>query len=318
MNGKEFMKRLMDEMKKAVVGREDVIELLAVALLSEGHILLEGIPGVAKTTIAKAFADAIGLEFKRIQMTPDILPADIIGCYIFDQKSGEFKLRKGPILQANVILADEINRATPKTQSALLEAMQEKQVTIEGNRFDVLDPFLVIATQNPFEQEGIYDLPEAQLDRFMIKIKLDYPERDEEITLLKRKERGDFGEVKRFVSKDELKEIMARAKRVKAGEKIIRYIHDIATRIRSDDSILLGVSPRALEHLLFASKSLAFLKGRDYVIPDDVKRLAIPVLSHRIEFKAEYETKYETKDDFRRDLKVEFLEKVLEEVEIPK
>jgi len=309
MNGKEFMERLKKEIRKAVVGREDVIELLAIALLSEGHILLEGIPGVAKTTIAKAFADAIGLKFKRIQMTPDLMPADIIGGYYYDQKAGEFKIRKGPIF-ANVILADEINRATPKTQSALLEAMQEGQVTIEGERFELPKPFLVIATQNPVEHEGVYNLPEAQLDRFMIKIEMGYPDREEELTLLKRKERGDFGKVEKVVEREEILSLIEEVKRVKASESILLYIHEIAKRIRSDERVLFGVSPRAVEHLLLASKALAFLEGRDYVIPDDVKRLAVPVLAHRIKFKPEYEIEEIKPDDLVKE--------ILEEVEVPK
>jgi MoxR-like ATPase len=309
MNGRKFMERLKKEIRKAVVGREDVIELLAIALLSEGHILLEGIPGVAKTTIAKAFADAIGLRFKRIQMTPDLMPADIIGGYYYDQKAGEFKIRKGPIF-ANVILADEINRATPKTQSALLEAMQEGQVTIEGERFELPKPFLVIATQNPVEHEGIYNLPEAQLDRFMIKIEMGYPNREEELTLLKRKEKGDFSKVERVVEREEILSLIEDVKKVKASESILLYLHEIARRIRSDERILFGVSPRAVEHLLLASKALAFLEGRNYVIPDDVKRLAVPVLAHRIKLKPEYEIE-ETKPD-------DLVKEILEEIEVPK
>ena len=288
MDGKEFLEKLKREFSKAVVGKEDVLELLTVALLARGHVLLEGVPGVAKTTIAKAFANAIGLSFSRIQLTPDLMPADIIGGAFYNQKDSEFKIRKGPVF-ANVVLADEINRATPKTQSALLEAMQEHQVTIEGTTFHLPEPFLVIATMNPVEYEGVYGLPEAQLDRFMMKIQINYPDRDEELILLRRKDRQEFNSVGRVVDPGELPSLMGQVSRIKASEAILNYIYEIALRTRIDERLLLGASPRASEHLLFASKALAFLRGREYVIPDDVKELAVHVLSHRIQIKAEYE-----------------------------
>ena len=303
------MEKLKNEISKAVVGREDVIELLTVALLAEGHILLEGLPGIAKTTIAKAFANAIGLSFSRIQLTPDLMPADIIGTVVYDLRTAEFKVKKGPIF-ANVVLADEINRATPKTQSALLEAMQERQVTIEGKTYQLPRPFLVIATKNPIEVEGVYKLPEAQIDRFMIRIKMEYPEREEEITMLKRKSRGEFSEVKRVVEGDELNLYIEKVKNVKVSDEVIRYIYEISARTRYDERVLLGASPRASEHLLFASKALAFLRGRDYVIPDDVKELALPVLAHRIKLKAEYEVDGLKGEDVIRE--------IIEEVEVPK
>ncbi|WP_297480363.1 MoxR family ATPase [Thermococcus sp.] len=288
MDGKEFMNSLLEEVRKAVVGKEDVLELLAIALLSGGHVLIEGIPGVAKTTIAKAFANAIGLKFSRIQLTPDLLPADITGIYYYDQKTGEWTVKYGPIF-ANVVLADEINRAQPKTQSALLEAMQEKQVTIEGITHRLPEPFMVIATMNPLEHEGVYALPEAQLDRFMLKIEMGFPSKEEEIQLLMRKSRMDFGEVKPVVTREELLDLMKRAMDVTVSEEIIEYIYTLVSRTRADEKILFGASPRAGEHLLYAAKALAFLGGRDYVIPDDVKKVAVPVLSHRVVLKAEYE-----------------------------
>ena len=304
-----FLERLKKEVKQAVVGKEEVIELLAVALLSRGHVLLEGVPGVANTTIAKAFANAIGLSFSRIQLTPDLMPADITGGVVYDQKTSEFRVRKGPIF-ANVVLADEINRATPKTQSALLEAMQEGQVTIEGNTYPLPSPFLVIATMNPVEYEGIYNLPEAQLDRFMMKIQIRYLNRDEEILLLKRKEEGEFKPVGKIADAKEVLSLMEEAKRVKASEAILSYIYEISMRTRSDERVLLGASPRASEHLLFASKALAFLRGRDYVIPDDVKEIALHVLAHKIKIRAEYEM-----DGLKaEDLVVE----ILDEIEVPK
>jgi MoxR-like ATPase len=309
MDGREFMEKLKKEVSKAVVGKEDVIELLAVALLSRGHVLLEGVPGIAKTTIAKAFANAIGLSFSRIQLTPDLMPADIIGSVIYDQKTSEFRVRKGPIF-ANVVLADEINRATPKTQSALLEAMQEGQVTIEGNTFPLPKPFLVIATMNPIEYEGVYNLPEAQLDRFMMKIQIGYPDKDEELLLLKRKEKGEFNTVGKIVDAKEVLSLIEEASMVKASEAILNYIYEISTRTRTDERVLLGASPRASEHLLFASKALAFLRGRDYVIPDDVKEIAVYVLAHRIKIKAEYEIDGLKAEDLVRE--------ILDEIEVPK
>ncbi|NJE11140.1 MoxR family ATPase [Thermococcus sp. MAR1] len=288
MDGKEFMERLRKEISKAVVGKDDVIELLTVALLSEGHVLIEGIPGVAKTTIAKAFANAIGLSFSRVQLTPDLLPADIIGVVYYDQKTGQWRTKKGPIF-ANIVLADEVNRAQPKTQSALLEAMQERQVTIEGTTHTLPEPFLVIATMNPLEHEGVYVLPEAQLDRFLLKIEIGFPDREEEISLLKRKSLGEFYEVEPIVTHEELIGLIGQVKRVKVSDEVIEYIYSLVSATRADERLLFGASPRAGEHLLFASKAAAFLDGRDYVIPDDVKKVAVPVLVHRLLLKAEYE-----------------------------
>jgi MoxR-like ATPase len=307
-NRKGFIDKLKREVSKTVVGKEEVIELLTVALLSQGHVLLEGVPGVAKTTIAKAFARAIGLTFSRIQLTPDLMPADIIGSVFYDQKNAEFRVKRGPIF-ANVVLADEINRATPKTQSALLEAMQERQVTIEGQTFELPKPFLVIATMNPVEYEGVYNLPEAQLDRFMMKIEIGYPEREEEILFLRRKEEGDFGVVKKIMEANEVLSLIRKAERVRASKEILEYIYEISLRTRDDERVLLGASPRASEHLLFTSKSLAFL-SRDYVIPDDVKFLAPHVLVHRIKIKAEYEM-----DGLRAE---DLVREILDEIEVPK
>jgi MoxR-like ATPase len=309
MDGGEFLIKLKNEIGKVVVGKEDVIELLAVALLSKGHVLLEGVPGVAKTTIAKAFANAIGLTFSRIQLTPDLMPADIIGSVYFDQKTSEFKVRKGPIF-AHVVLADEINRATPKTQSALLEAMQERQATIEGKTYPLPEPFLLIATMNPIEHDGVYNLPEAQIDRFMMKIEVGYPTREEEILLLRRKEKNEFNTVCNIMDSNDVLKLMEKASKVKASGEILDYIYEISLRTRVHEKILLGASPRASEHLLLASKSLAFLRGRNYVIPDDVKELAVDVLSHRIKLKPEYELDGLTVKDVIRE--------ILEEVEVPK
>ena len=308
MEGKEFIEKLRKEVGKAVIGKEDVIELLTIALLSGGHVLIEGIPGVAKTTIAKAFSNAIGLKFSRIQLTPDLLPADIIGIYYYDQKTGEWTIKHGPVF-ANVVLADEINRAQPKTQSALLEAMQEGQVTIEGTTHRLPEPFLVIATMNPLEHEGVYVLPEAQLDRFMLKIEVGFPEKDEEIRLLKRKSRSEFWDVEPIVTREELLGLMKGAGEVEVSDGVIEYIYSIISRTRSDERLLFGASPRAGEHLLYASKASAFLDGRDYVIPDDVKKAVVPVLSHRVLLKAEYELEGVRTKDVIAD--------ILEETEVP-
>jgi len=308
MNGKEFLEKLKAEIHNAVVGKDDVIELLAVALLSEGHVILEGVPGVAKTTIAKSFAHAIGLEFSRIQLTPDLLPADIIGTVYYDQKMAQFKIKKGPIF-ANVVLADEINRAQPKTQSALLEAMQEEQVTIEGRTLYLPRPFLVIATKNPLEFEGVYNLPEAQIDRFMMEIKVGYPDKEEELRMLLRKDRGEFREVRQIFTPTQILALMAQVRRVKTSEEVLQYLYEIIAKTRRDNRLLVGASPRAAEHLLYASKALAFLRGRDYVIPDDIKEMALSVLTHRLLVRAEYELEGVKSEDVVRE--------ILDEVEVP-
>ncbi|MEM4615918.1 MAG: AAA family ATPase [Archaeoglobaceae archaeon] len=296
------MERLIKEVGKVVVGYEEVIELLAVALIAKGHVLIEGVPGIAKTTIAKAFAKALGLSFSRIQLTPDLMPADITGSVYFDAKTSEFKFRKGPIF-ANIVLADEINRAMPKTQSALLEAMQERQVTVEGVTYKLPEPFMVIATMNPVESEGVYKLPEAQLDRFMLRIRLEYLSPEKEMEFLRRKSENSFGEV-------ESVDFDLNSKVVKVSDKILEYIHRIAIETRMDKRLLLGASPRAMEQLLKASKSLATIRKRDYVVPDDVKYLAKFVLPHRLIVKPEFEI-----DGLKAD---EVVEEILKRVEVPK
>ncbi len=309
MNGKELLDNILREIRKAVVGNEEVIKLLLVALLSKGHVLIEGVPGVAKTTIAKAFAGVIGLSFRRIQLTPDLMPADITGSVVYDQKMSDFVFKKGPIF-TNVLLADEINRAMPKTQSALLEAMQEGRVTIEGASYELPKPFIVIATMNPVELEGIYPLPEAQLDRFLMKIEIGYLNRDEELTLLRRKDKGDFGEVGTVINKDNIEGLFNIVRKTKVSDEILEYIYEIVSRTRQDERLVLGASPRASEHLLYASKALAFLDGRDYVIPDDVKSVTQNILAHRIKIKAEYEIDGVTPE--------KVIEEIVAKVEVPK
>ncbi|WP_048810927.1 AAA family ATPase [Thermococcus gammatolerans] len=303
-----IIEKIRTEVKKAIVGMDDVVELMTIALLSNGHILLEGVPGLAKTTLSKNFAKSLNLAFTRVQMTPDLLPADIIGHSFYDMRTGEFKIRKGPIF-TNILLVDEINRASPKTQSALLEAMEEKQVTIEGQTFRLPRPFLVIATRNPVEIEGVYDIPTAQADRFMMEIKVSYLSENHEKEMLRRKNLGLFDEAKPVVSKGELEKAAKEVRGVKVSDEIIDYIYSILRATREDERALLGASPRAGEHLLLAAKAKAYLENRSYVIPDDVKSLAVPVLSHRILIKPEYEMEGLTGEEVVRE--------ALNRVEVP-
>jgi len=283
----ELYQSLDREVGKVIVGQKTALRLIVVALVSEGHVLLEGVPGLAKTTIVRALSAALGLEFRRLQFTPDLMPSDVIGTQIFDFQQGKFHLVQGPVF-TNILLADEINRSPAKTQSALLEAMQERQVSIEGTAKHLPQPFLVIATENPVEYEGTYPLPEAQLDRFLFKILLDYPSAEEELTILKQ-HRGDnagLSELLRSVDKvadaDVLRQAKEESMSVSIQPAISKYIIEIVRRTRDDENIQLGGSPRASLYLQVAARTLAALEGRDYVIPDDVKELVFPVLRHRI------------------------------------
>ena len=307
VDGKEFVERLKEEIGKAVVGYEDAVELLAVSLLSEGHVILEGVPGVAKTTLAKSFAKAIGLSFSRIQLTPDLMPADITGSVVYDARNSSFYFRKGPIF-ANIVLADELNRAMPKTQSALLEAMQEKQVTVEGKTYPLPEPFMLVATMNPVEVESVYRLPEAQKDRFLLRIKMEYLGKEKEILFLRRKTAESNAEIKEIGAN--ISELKRKVRRIRVDDRILEYIHSICSATRLDNRIILGASPRAMEHMMSASRSLAFIRGRDYVIPDDVKYVARHVLPHRIALKAEFEI-----EGLRPD---EVVNEILEKTEVPK
>jgi len=272
------------EVGTVLIGKEAVVEQLTISLLTRGHILLEGVPGVAKTTVANLFARATGLEYNRIQMTPDILPADITGTYIYREQTGEFELRKGPIF-ANLVVADEINRATPKTQSALLEAMQERTVTVEGETLELREPFMVIATQNPIEMEGTFELPEAQRDRFQLKLTVDVPSRDEEGELLDRF--NDDPELspdatEQVVSTEELLAARDIVEDVYVDATIREYILDLVEATRDSPDLEYGASPRATIAFLNTAKARAAIQGREYVIPDDVKSLAKPILTHRL------------------------------------
>ena len=271
---------ITDEVGRAYIGSPHTIEALLVALLARGHVLIEGYPGVAKTTLVKAFSATLGCHFRRIQFTPDLLPSDITGTYILDLRTNTFVLREGPVF-TNVLLGDEINRAPAKTQSALLEAMQEQQVTIEGETRSLSEPFIVLATQNPIEQEGTYPLPEAQVDRFLIKLKMGYPIASDEKKMLTTYDRPP-PPVRAVVGPNEVLELQALAEGVFVAEELVDYVLGLVTYTRSHARVYLGASPRAGLALLHASKGLALLRGRDYALPDDIRHLASMVLGHRI------------------------------------
>ena len=268
------------EIGKSVVGYTDQVEDFLVCLFSNGHLLIEGVPGVAKTTLAKAFAAVCGLSYKRIQFTQDLLPADLTGHYFYNQRTTEFEVRKGPLF-ADLVLADEINRAPPKTQSALLEAMQEQQVTIEGNTFELPRPFMVLATLNPIETEGVYPLPEAQVDRFMIKSTMDYLDQKQEVDILRLKNAPEI-EPKIVLAKDAVLSMRDEIVEIHAHSSILEYVESLARATRDVEELDLGLSPRGAIHLLQTSKAHAYLRGRTYVIPDDVKALAHKVIDHRL------------------------------------
>lgn len=288
---------LKTEISKVIVGQEEMVEGLIMGIIGEGHILLEGVPGLAKTMAVKSFADATDLQFQRIQFTPDLLPADIVGSRIYNMSEHSFDIKKGVIF-ANVILADEINRAPAKVQSALLEAMQERQVTIGDKTFKLPDPFIVLATQNPLEQEGTYALPEAQVDRFMFKILVNYPTRDEELRIIEKFERKELDQkLNKILGGKEVKEWQETVRSIYTDERIKKYVISIVFETRSpkDKSIAqlidVGASPRASLYLILAGRIRAFMEGRNFVTPEDIKEVAFPVLRHRIipSFEAEAE-----------------------------
>jgi MoxR-like ATPase len=272
---------VVKETKKVVVGKDALINDIFIALLSGGNILLEGIPGVAKTTIAKTFAIATGLDFKRVQFMPDLLPSDILGTNIYRQSNSMFDFHKGPIF-TNILLVDEVNRASPKIQSSLLEAMEEKQVTIEGNTYQLPVPFMIITTQNPKEVMGTFPLPESQIDRFMFKLNVDYPTFDEELGILNIKNNGKHSSANRVLSREDIVGMMDIVDRVYVDEKVMTYIRNIVLASRAHEKVLIGGSPRASISLLKSSKAYAALQGREYVIPDDIKYLLPRVLEHRV------------------------------------
>ena len=284
---KEQLERVRSEVGRVYIGSRETVDHMIVALLARGHVLLEGVPGVAKTTLAKAFANALGVEVRRVQFTPDLLPADITGTYVLSPKEGTFNFRRGPIF-ANVVLADEINRAPPKTQAALLEAMQEQQVTIEGDCFKLPEPFIVVATQNPIDLEGTYPLPEAQIDRFLIHLHIGYPRREQEVVML-RAHHADPAVAQSVLEPDAVRLMQTLTKRVHVEDDLYDYAVGLAAHTRSDRRVLLGASPRASLGLLQVAKAAAVLAGRDFATPDDVRRFAVPTLAHRLVLSEEVE-----------------------------
>ncbi len=313
----QFVEKLNTETHKVIVGQNLMIERLMIGLLTRGHILLEGLPGLAKTLAIKTLATAVHADFSRIQFTPDLLPADIIGTMIYNPAKAEFTVRKGPVF-ANFVLADEINRAPAKVQSALLEAMQERQVTIGDTTFKLEEPFLVLATQNPIEQEGTYPLPEAQVDRFMLKVKIDYPSQQDEREIIRRNMTGDTPSVTAVVTTEEILRARQVVQKVYMDEKIEQYILDIVFATRNPQQyglqklqnlIQYGGSPRASINLALASKALAFLKRRGYVIPEDVRNVCADVLRHRVGLTYEAEAENITAEDI--------INQILNRVEVP-
>jgi len=279
----ERSREILDALARVIVGKRDVLERILAGILANGHILIEDYPGLAKTLIARLFAQTLGLSFKRLQCTPDLLPADVTGSFIFDQRQGRFEFRPGPVF-THLLLADEINRATPKTQAALLEAMQEAQVTVEGESFRLEPPFLVVATQNPIELEGTYPLPEAQLDRFMIRVAVGYPTPEEERQILERRRerRQDEVALDPVVSREEVVAMQQALEDVFVADVVAQYVVDLAQATRGDHRIALGASPRGALALLKLARASAVLRGRDFVTPDDVKAMAAPALAHRL------------------------------------
>jgi len=312
-----FIDEMLQEMHKVVVGQGDMLERLLIGLFANGHILLEGVPGLAKTLAIKTLASVMDAKFQRIQFTPDLLPADLTGTQIYNQKEGNFTIRKGPVF-SNFILADEINRAPAKVQSALLEAMQERQVTIGDQTFKLEEPFLVLATQNPIEQEGTYPLPEAQVDRFMLKIKITYPTREEELVIMRQNLFQDSIELKKIVSKAQVLKGRQLLKEVYLDEKIERYILDLVFATRNPgqfkldklkDLIGYGASPRATINLAMAARGMALLRRRGYVVPDDVRSIAQDVLRHRIAVSYEAEAEEITSEYI--------IKEILNRIEVP-
>ena len=306
----DMMQAVLSEAEQVIMGKRPILDLTAVGILAGGNILFEDNPGLAKTLLANTFAQALGINFKRVQFTPDLLPADITGIYIWNQKDQKFEFRKGPLF-CNLLLADEINRAPPKTQAALLEAMQEHQVTIEGETHILPEPFVTLATQNPIESEGTYPLPDAQLDRFMMKLSMGYPGRPiERAILVKRKQRGtDEHHLQAITTPEKLREMQLSLEKVRIDDSIIEYIVEIIYRTREDPRVKVGSSPRGAQSLFKLSRALAVLSGRDYVIPDDIKRLSIYTLRHRIILKPEPRIKGVKTE--------EIVSEILEQVEVP-
>ncbi len=301
------------ELGTVIVGQHKMVDQLLVAILSNGHVLLEGVPGVAKTITAKLLAKTLDIDFSRIQFTPDLMPSDILGTSVFDMKKSEFEFRKGPVF-TNLLLIDEINRAPAKTQAALFEVMEERQITVDGTTYDLGSPFLVVATQNPIEQEGTYRLPEAQLDRFLFKITIDYPNLDDEVAIIRRehelKDHQKLGNIRKLLSPEEIRRCQSLVKQIIVEPNLLEYIARIVVNTRENAFLYLGASPRASIAVLNAAKGFAALNGRDFVTPEDIKEAAVPVLRHRIIVTPEREMEGVSSEQIIRQ--------ILESVEIPR
>jgi MoxR-like ATPase len=309
----DSINNIKKEVETVIVGQHKMIDQMLVAILSNGHVLLEGVPGVAKTITAKLLSKTLNIGFSRIQFTPDLMPSDILGTSVFDLKKSEFEFKKGPIF-SNLILIDEINRAPAKTQAALFEVMEERQITIDGSAYIMDAPFLVIATQNPIEQEGTYRLPEAQLDRFLFKISIDYPKLDEEILIIQREHllqnHGKLENIKTILTAEDIKNYQALVKQIIIEPQLVEYIAKIVVNTRENAFLYLGASPRASIAILNAAKGFAAIRGRDFVTPEDIKEAAIPVLQHRVIVTPEREMEGISSK--------EIIKQILETVEIPR
>lgn len=310
---KQAVSNIKTEVGKIIVGQEDMIELLIAAILADGHVLIEGVPGVAKTLAAKLLSRTLSVGFSRIQFTPDLMPSDIIGTNVYNLKISDFEFRQGPLF-SNIVLIDEINRAPAKTQSALFEAMEERQITVEGKTYPLAPPFIVLATQNPVEQEGTYRLPEAQLDRFLFKIEVDYPTLENETKIIsdfhERKNSLDINDVKGVLHAEEIKKCRADVSAVHVEPNLIAYIAKIVNQTRNNSSLYLGASPRASLAILTSAKAIAAMRGRDFVTPDDIKFVATPVLKHRIILTPEKEMEGITAN--------EVIKQIIEKIEVPR
>jgi MoxR-like ATPase len=295
-------KKIVDNISRVIVGKQSAIELLLVALLADGHVLIEDMPGLGKTLLAKSLAKSIGGSFRRVQFTPDLLPADITGFNVYNQQSGQFIFQSGPVM-TNILLADEINRTIPRTQSSLLESMEERQVTVDGKTYPLPRPFFVMATQNPIELEGTFPLPEAQLDRFLLKIRLGYPDKEEEVAILERfQEEDPLLKLQAVVNPEEIAELQNARKKIYVSSPVRVYTTNIVEATRNHHSLRLGASPRGSLGLMRAGQALAALKGREYVLPDDIKSLVFPVLSHRLLLKEEERLRSETPEHYLEEI----------------
>lgn len=304
------LQALSENLSTVLLGKPEVVEMVEVALLCQGHVLLEDVPGLGKTMLVKGLAKSLGCKFSRIQFTPDLLPSDVVGVTVYNQKTMDFRSRPGPVM-ANIVLADEINRTSPKTQSSLLEAMEEGQLTVDGETWPLPNPFMVMATQNPIEYEGTFPLPEAQLDRFLLRLEIGYPGPMVEEKIIRSQEKGQhpLNDIQQVLDKAELLAAQEEAANVTLGDNLLSYIVELCNRTRQHPSLYLGASPRGSIGLARTAKALAWLRGRDYVIPDDIKTMAVPVLAHRVLLKPE--------DNLRGITSQEIIAKLINSVPVP-